>query len=146
MATTSPDNIYYPTSTTGVAPLETQFSTLAASVQTALNSKQSAIDGLDTRLDAVEADASKLDKLPRAVATGSVGNVTVGAGTNVTTNISFPAGRFSSAPIVVVSQYNGARDTMAYPSNVTSTGFTLNRGSMSIVSRSVGAHWHAILY
>ncbi len=37
MATTSPDNIYYPISTTQIAPLETQFSTLATSVQTAFN-------------------------------------------------------------------------------------------------------------
>lgn len=146
MATTSPDNIYYPTSSNQIAPLETVFSTLAASVQTALNAKQSAINALDNRLDAIEADAGKLDKLPRAVATGTVGNTTVPAGGNVTTNISFPAGRFSSTPVVTVTPVNSARDITAYASSVTATGFTLNRGSMSIVNRSAGAHWHAILY
>ena len=36
-ASTSPDNIVYPTSTDSFGPLETSFATLAASVQTALN-------------------------------------------------------------------------------------------------------------
>lgn len=40
MATTTPDGIYYPISTTQIAPLETQFSTLATSVQTALTNKK----------------------------------------------------------------------------------------------------------
>lgn len=41
MATTSPDNIYYPVSTDQVAPLATHFQTLATSTQTALNTKGS---------------------------------------------------------------------------------------------------------
>lgn len=40
MATTTPDGIYYPISTTQIAPLETQFSTLATSVQTAMTNKK----------------------------------------------------------------------------------------------------------
>jgi hypothetical protein len=36
MALTTPDSIYYPDSTTQISPLETQFATMASSIQTAL--------------------------------------------------------------------------------------------------------------
>lgn len=40
MATTSPDNIYFPSATDQIAPLETVFATQASSVQTALSRRQ----------------------------------------------------------------------------------------------------------
>ena len=39
MATTSPDNIYFPTTNTQVAPLETQFALQASSIQEAFNTR-----------------------------------------------------------------------------------------------------------
>jgi hypothetical protein len=53
MATTTPDGIYYPTSTTQIAPLETQFSTLATSVQTALTARKTMTVANPTALDAL---------------------------------------------------------------------------------------------
>lgn len=66
MATTTPDGIYYPTSTTQIAPLETQFSTLATSVQTALTARK--------RMTV--ADPAALDALSEATYSGYVVNVT----------------------------------------------------------------------
>lgn len=65
MATTTPDGIYYPTSTTQIAPLETQFSTLATSVQTALTAQK--------RITV--ADPAALDALSEATYSGYVVNV-----------------------------------------------------------------------
>lgn len=45
MATTTPDNIYYPLGTDGVAPLHTVFANLASSVQTALTASRVITDG-----------------------------------------------------------------------------------------------------
>jgi hypothetical protein len=66
MATTTPDGIYYPISTTQIAPLETQFSTLATSVQTALTARK--------RMTV--ADTAALDALSEATYSGYVVNVT----------------------------------------------------------------------
>ncbi len=71
MATTSPDNIYYPTSATQIAPLETQFATLATSVQTALTGR------IGTKVSVV-ADFDELAALGGS--TGDVAIVTEGVG------------------------------------------------------------------
>lgn len=65
MATTTPDGIYYPTSTTQIAPLETQFSTLATSVQTALTNRKTI----------TVANASALDALSESTYSGYVATV-----------------------------------------------------------------------
>jgi hypothetical protein len=65
MATTSPDGIYYPISTTQIAPLETQFATLATSVQTALTARKFI----------TVANATALDALSEATYSGYVVNV-----------------------------------------------------------------------
>lgn len=81
---------------------------------------------------------------PWEVAAGTVGATTISAGTAIATNITFPAGRFSVAPIVVACVEGDARDTTVTVDSTTADGFILRRGSVSIVSRSIGARWIAI--
>ena len=57
-ASTSPDNIFYPTSTDSFGPLETAFATMASSVQTALNGTKTYRTADHTSLAAITAMAS----------------------------------------------------------------------------------------
>lgn len=108
MATTSPDNIYYPTTATAVSPLATQFSTLAASVQTALNAIKTTASGQNTRLTTAEA---KLAKLPASAIAGSVYIPVNAANTNYSATVTFPAGRFTSAPQIALGNRTGSGTT-----------------------------------
>lgn len=78
-------------------------------------------------------------------ARGSVSKRTVGAGAAVAVNVSFPAGRFSSAPTVVATMWGGARDCSVGVDTITATGCVISLGSNSTVSRNMGAQWFATL-
>jgi len=71
MATTTPDGIYYPVSTDQIAPLETVFSTLASSVQTALTARKTLTVANATALDALS-EATYSGYLVNVSGTGSM--------------------------------------------------------------------------
>lgn len=82
--------------------------------------------------------------IPTAFAAGVIGSAVIVAAGNVDTPVTFPTGRFSVPPIVTVS-LNGVRDLTVSYKDVTTSGFTLVRASVSAVSRtSPQASWHAI--
>lgn len=110
MATTSPNNIYYPVSSDNVAPLETVFSTLAASVQAAFNTVKTTTNSLDSRLDTLESQADKLSRLPRAMASGQI-TYTHSAPAVVGRTATLPGGRFTAAPMPFANMYTGAGGT-----------------------------------
>lgn len=51
----------------------------------------------------------------------------------------FPPGMFAGPPIVQVTMSPGARDCTAYVDSVTKDGCTIQLGSMSVVTRTIGA-------
>lgn len=81
---------------------------------------------------------------PYGISFGSVAATNVGAGATVTTAVTFPSGRFTQAPRVIVGQAGSdIRDCTVGSTSITTSGFTLWRGSMSTVTRSVKADWVA---
>lgn len=68
-------------------------------------------------------------------------SVVAGGATQV--NITFTPGRFTAAPLVLATVTGGVRDVNVTVSNVSKDGCILHLGSVSVVSRSVGAMWRA---
>ena len=100
MATTS-KGIYYPTSSDNIAPLETHFSGLASSVDSALNKIQSGVTATFT------------------------GPAAVGASTSPTA-ITFPTA-FATSPAISATLFGGSSAVEAYTvviHSVSTTGFT----------------------
>lgn len=114
MATTSPDGIYYPTSTTQISPLETQFSTLATSVQTALTARKFM----------TVANASELDALSEATYSGYVVNV---SGTGSTWYSNGTKWLLANVPVVAGS---AARDALYTGSVTVNQGDTVFRNDL----------------
>ncbi|MEJ6490803.1 hypothetical protein PQI23_13860 [Leucobacter sp. USCH14] len=81
---------------------------------------------------------------PFAISGGIVTQRSVAAGgvTNVT--VTFPVDRFTVAPRVSVTVFGDARDTTVTVDNVTATSCVVRLGSMSVVARTIGAHWTAV--
>lgn len=116
-------------SQTGLAELATQ-----AEVNT----------GTDTTRIVTPSKLRNSVNLPFATAAGSVGAINIAAGVETATAITFPAGRFSVAPIVT-TQHSPFRDVSSWATNITKDGFTLYRGNMNVGARnSVTAQWIAV--
>lgn len=85
-----------------------------------------------------------LDGIPYATAAGTAAGVTVASTAVSRVTVTFPAGRFSVTPIIVVGMLTDARDTNAYVETPTATNFVLCRGSNSTLSRAnLAAYWTA---
>lgn len=82
---------------------------------------------------------------PKRPPAAGIAVVTVAAGIG-TLAVSFPAGYFSVAPVVVASMDGGNFDWIASASAITTSGFTLTvaQRSGSSGSGSVGAKWIAV--
>lgn len=153
MATTTPDSIYYPTANDTIAPLETVFATQASSVQSALTNSRaiymyrwtnaaarSAQSGMrigdrgwqiDTATEYIYQSTGWQPKGVFGYAAGTVtysGTIAGGAfGTGI--NVTFPAGRFTVAPLITLTTSH-ARVTAAYQ-NKSTTGFRIDTGNWS---------------
>lgn len=81
---------------------------------------------------AIEDLAEAVDTHLGRMAAGSVGGLTLGAAGTTTAAVSFPVGRFTSAPVVVCTITSGypaagtAQNAFAWASSVTASGFTMN--------------------
>jgi hypothetical protein len=142
MPNTTNHNIYYPDSATNISPLETVFSTLASSVDTAI---EALVDGevadLRTDVDA-KATAGALGVPFRMSAGSGTSSSTLGNGSSETIDITFPVGRFSQTPILSLVS-SSVRYTLSVAS-VSSTGFTMNvRNNTSATGTSYTYYWTA---
>ena len=85
--------------------------------------------------------------LPVAMATGTESGISLVAGQTQVTTVTFPAGRFSAAPVVTAAiDYAAATDLYTAVAAVTATGFTLRRGCGPDRPSAdpVGAYWIAV--
>lgn len=143
MPNTTNHSIYYPDSATTISPLETVFSTLASSVDTAI---EALVDGevadLRTDVDA-KATAGQLGVPFRMSAGSGTSSSTIGTGSSETHNITFPVGRFSQAPIVTAIS-TSVRYTLSV-SSISATGFTLTvRNNTDATGTSYTYYWQAV--
>lgn len=76
-----------------------------------------------------------------ASAAGVAGPITL-SGTTTTYNVAFPAGRFSSAPVVTGNLYSGTQSFRI--DNVTATSCRVVIWSTSTMSGTAYVYWHAI--
>ena len=84
------------------------------------------------------------DGAPFGYAAGQLAGITLAANMTDKTTVTFPANRFTVAPVVVVGVLTDARDTVAYAEAVTASNFVLVRASNAAVSRpNLAATWHA---
>lgn len=74
---------------------------------------------------------------------GMISRRSVVAGGATYVDVAFPPGSFTSPPLVMISQLEGSRDTGVSVESITKDGFRAMLGSMSVVSRQVGATWQA---
>lgn len=140
MATTTPDNIYYPTSGENVAPLETVFATQASSVQTALNAARTERNAIDTRLDDLEEKVG-----PYAMAAGVATFPTTAAGATSSVTVTFPAGRFNVAPVVNVVANSSAPGSRAVGVGArTATSVVLYFTNQGGSGSGLNASWYAV--
>lgn len=117
------------TSRTGIAELATQ-----AEVNT----------GTDTTRIVTPSTMKGATWLPTATAAGAVTQSSVPDSSYVDTTVTFPSGRFSAAPTVVVGQWDsGGLNVFVSAYGVTATGFTLRRRIVG-ASQNVGASWVAV--
>jgi hypothetical protein len=76
--------------------------------------------------------------------------LSVGTGGSVDTSVTFPTGRFSSAPNVIVgwsrssTTQNNARFVNAFANSITSTGFTFRMTNASQTATNISAFWLAV--
>lgn len=76
---------------------------------------------------------------------GKIASRSVIPGGAVPVPITFPPGRFSEPPVILVTLVGGgARDMSPYLNDVTAGGATISIGSNSVIPRSVGANWVAM--
>lgn len=75
---------------------------------------------------------------------GKVARRSVSAGGVSTETINFPAGSFSSPPVVVAGVDSNARDTSVTVDSVTNTSAVLRLGVNGGEARNVGATWIAL--
>lgn len=73
---------------------------------------------------------------------GSVAKADVVSTGSLTTPITFQF-PFSSPPVITVALWGNVRDCQVFVDAVTPAGFTLGRGSNSVVTRNIGAFWTA---
>jgi hypothetical protein len=172
MATTTPDNLFSPDSIGMFGQFVSDLAAMQASVQVALNalsmrsykwansSERNAQTGMtegdlgfqkDTLVTYVYSGGAWRNivqlpsSMPFAQAAGTVAPITVPAGAEVHTTVTFPSGRFTVAPIVMVTGLGAARDISFFADSVTSTNFVLSRGSVYTTARaSQGASWYAV--
>ncbi|MEJ6490693.1 hypothetical protein PQI23_13285 [Leucobacter sp. USCH14] len=97
----------------------------------------------DTQGDAYLNSAGGISA-PYAISGGIVTQRSVAAGGVTRVTVTFPVGRFTVAPRVSVTVFGDARDTTVTVDSVTSDSCVVILGSMSIVARTIGAHWTAI--
>lgn len=142
MPNTTTHNIYYPDSATNISPLESVFSTMATSVDTAIEVVDLKVDTLTTTV-ATKAVAGT-NGMPYRMSAGSGSSTSaLPDGSSETFTITFPTGRFNQTPIVTASS-SSVRYTLAI-SAVTSTGFTLTvRNNTGATGTSYTYYWHAV--
>lgn len=110
----------------------------ANSIQTVFNGVSTEISGINTRLG----------RLPFSIATGSV-VVPVNNAPGGTATITFPAGRFTSTPIVMTSkQSSGAAKYIPYVNGTSTTGTTVGAyaGDGTSATHNVVIGWVAIQF
>lgn len=98
----------------------------------------------DGRLYTWSGSAWAAPKGPFAEAAGSATSVSIAAGGSHSLAVTFPAGRFSVAPVVITGLVASVREVNIFAEDVTSTGFTLVRGNGAAVTRAAAGTWHAI--
>jgi len=87
--------------------------------------------------------------MPVAIAMGTVASTLITNGQFASTTVTFPAGRFSTAPYVVVGMYEGSTNQNIGGCSVradgeTSSQFTLRRANDSGYDMAFGASWVAV--
>lgn len=143
MPNTANHSIYYPDSSTSISPLETVFSTLASSVDTAIEAVvDNQIADLRTDVDA-KATAGQLGVPFRMSAGSGTSSSALPSGSSETFDITFPVGRFSQTPIPSALT-SSVRYTVSV-SSVSSTGMTISvRNNTSATGTSYTYYWQAV--
>ena len=90
-----------------------------------------------------DSDVREAMGIPYAQAAGVASGVSVAAGGSTSVTITLPSGRFGVPPIIGVSRTNDLRDITVGYDTVTTTSFTLYRGSVGNARSGVGASWTA---
>ena len=142
MPNTSAHNIYYPDSATNIAPLESVFSTMATSVDTAIESVADDLATLTTTVGtkAVAGEGGMPYRMSAGLGTSTSA---LPDGSSESFTVTFPTGRFNQTPIVTASS-SSPRYTLAI-SAVSSTGFTLTvRNNTGTTGTSYTYYWHAV--
>lgn len=80
---------------------------------------------------------------PKGMLTGTVPKQEVTSQNVAHVPVAFPAGLFTEPPVVVATVWGDARDTTANVDDITTEGCVIRLGSVSDVTRTIGAHWHA---
>lgn len=96
--------------------------------------------------DAIRNLATAVDGSVGAHAAGTVSITTPSADTGATTAVTFPVGRFTTAPRVFMQQTSGLPQSNAqystfYPGGITTAGFTAS--SRRYNAGATGGVWHA---
>lgn len=133
--TTSPDNIRHPVVGDNLTPLATWFANLAADVQTAITSLRSSV---------AANLATHANRQAERVATGRVtrtGGLAHQQGAGLT--ITFPAGRFSQPPVVILTTNRSRIGTAVHAVSTTSANLYIENWSGGAETTDIVVSWAA---
>lgn len=136
MATTPKHSIYYPVSTDQIAPIENLFATLASSIEAAVEAAKTATD---------QSLATHAGRQAERMATGRATRVgglthTQGAGLSIT----FPAGRFTQPPIVMLTTNRSRIGTAVHSVTTTGASLYIENWSGGAETTDIVVSWTAI--
>lgn len=137
MATTPTHGIYFPVETDVITPLQQVFATLASSVD-------SAISGIAvTTVNRAKLAADVTRGLPFAISAGSQSVGAVPAADSVNVTVTFPAGRFSVAPIVTATSDSDRLSAAVTATTATTATIRLTNRS-NFASGTTTVKWQAM--